>query len=160
MEKYVEPSLKARKLFYLAIVLFCGLALFVMYLDEILPPISSDITVALEQTNERSFAASIISTIFYIGFSIVVYHYTRRSIQSKQWPPAGMAVPFRLKVKEIRNPNIAWLYFLCILFIFVVQTTFTWYVYAKQQTIFGSIKKQVEVSPKNILQKNLVSESR
>ena len=158
MDRYVESSLKARRLFYLAIVIFCGLVFLVMYIDEILPPFSSDITMALEQADERSFLASVLSTIFYISFSIVVFHYTRRAIQSKQWPPVGMAVPFRLKVKEINNPNIAWLYSLCILLIFVAQVTFTWYVYVKQQTIFGSIKQQVEVSPKNIPQDNLASE--
>ncbi len=57
--------------------------------------------------NDYSWGA-IFSTAFFVVATLIAIRYTGKIIKSGQWPPSGMAVPFRTKVVEVRNPRIVW----------------------------------------------------
>jgi len=135
MTEYIEPTLKARQLFFLAIILLGGYALFISRIDEFLPPPSDP-----DQMLDWLLIATILSTIFYTTLSILAIYYTRRAVQSGQWPAKGMAVPFRTKIKEIKNPRNAWLLLTIILCYFAIKISFGWYMYTQQRKLTEEIK--------------------
>jgi len=145
MTRYVEPTLRTRQLFFLAVISLGGLLLASSRLDDILPPFSSEPLAALDQMLGRSLVAATLSTIYYALFSVVAIHYTRRAVESRQWPPNGMTVPFRLKVKEIKNPRNAWMFLAIILFMFTAQATIPWFGYAKQRSQLEELKEMFKV---------------
>jgi hypothetical protein len=109
MKRYIEPSPRARQLFFLALALLAAFAVVVARLDRILPPLSSNPTVALDQGAARLLFASAFSSVFYGALAFFVVRMTYRSIRCKQWPPVGMPVPFRTAIREIRHPRVEWI---------------------------------------------------
>jgi len=138
MTEYVEPTLRARQLFFLAIILLGGFALFISRLDVFLPPLSDP-----DQMRDRLLVAIVLSNIFHIALSIEAIYYTRRAVQSGQWPPKGMAVPFRTKIKKIKNPRNAWLLLTVMLFGFAFNTLLPWLSYAKHKELDKEIKQLI-----------------
>jgi len=147
MKQYVESNPKTRQLFFLALILIGAFALFVDRMEQILPAIDSDTTVAIDQVLDRSLFATVLATVFYGLFSFVAIHYVRRTVQSKQWPPVGMSVPFRMPVKEIKRPWVAWTYLAVLLCIFLTQIFITWYAYGEQREYFRELKQLIDESP-------------
>ena len=134
-DEYIEPSLRARQLFFLVILLLVGgYGLFISRIDEFLP---SD----PDQILDWLLIVTILSTIFYTALSILASYYTRRAVQSGQWPAKGMAVPFRTKIKKIKNPRNAWLLLTIILCYFAIKISFGWYMYAEQRKLSEEIKQ-------------------
>lgn len=143
MEKYIEPTLKTRQLFFLSIALLGGLALLASHRDKFLPPLNHDPSLAIDQMLNRSLVAALISTILFISFSVAAIHYTRLVIRSGQWPPKGMNVPFRTKIRKIKNPWNARTYLIVIMCLFAAQTVMPWAIYAQQRTLLGELKQQI-----------------
>ena len=110
MKRYVEPDPKARQLFFLALALLALCAVVVTRLEQILPPLNSNPSVAIEQGTERFLLASVISSVFYAVVAFFAVRATRRSIRCGQWPPVGMPMPFRTAIREIRHPRVEWMF--------------------------------------------------
>jgi formate hydrogenlyase subunit 3/multisubunit Na+/H+ antiporter MnhD subunit len=141
MTEYIEPSSKARQLFFLAVILLGGFALLSSRIDGFLPPLSNDPLVALEQFRQRLIVTTVVLTIFYVALLVSVFRYTRRAVQSGQYPPKGMAVPFRSKVKEIKKPWAAWIFFVLMLCTSIFHIAMPWFGYAKQRTNVADYEK-------------------
>jgi formate hydrogenlyase subunit 3/multisubunit Na+/H+ antiporter MnhD subunit len=144
MTEYVEPSLKARQLFFLAVILLGGFALFISRLDELLPYSEPD------QMRDWALIAMVLSTIFFTALSVVAIYYTRRAVQSGQWPAKGMAVPFRTKIKVIKNPRNAWLLLTVILCYFAFKIAFLWFMYVQQRQLDEEIQQLIVQSEEQI----------
>ncbi len=140
MTAYVEPTPRARQLFFLIALLLVALLAFAPQLDHLLPPLSDDSDVMFDEIQKRTLVGATFSTAFFILFSLVAIHLSRRTVQSGQWPPAGMAVPFRIKVKPIQNSRNVWVYLAVTLSIFTFQAVLPWVGYSKQQAYFGELK--------------------
>ena len=136
MANYVEPTLKTRQLFFLAVTALGGLAFFVSRLDVFFPSIRDP-----QQMNNWLLAATVMSSLFYIFLAVVASYYTRRAVQSSQWPAKGMTVPFRTKVMEIKNPRNAWLLLTVMLCFLTIKIALQWVMYAKQLEIIEEIKQ-------------------
>ena len=143
MTRYIEPTLRTRQLWFLAALLVAtSFWLLTTRIDQLLPPLDKDLAVAFDQILERSLIAAILSTVFFVVYSLVAIHYTRRVIASQQWPPTGMTVPFRTKVKEIKNPRNAWLYLTVSLgILFAIQIALPWAHYVNQREHFRALKE-------------------
>jgi hypothetical protein len=135
MTNYIEPTLKTRQLFFFAVVVLGGLAVLTSRLDELLPPLSGDPLLALDQMHFRLLVATVLSTIIFTALSIVAIYNTRRAVQSGQWPAKGMTVPFRTKIVEIKNARNAWLLLAIILCCFVSMVSLKWFIYSKYQEL-------------------------
>jgi hypothetical protein len=155
MTKYVEPTLRARQLFFLYLI---GLGAFMVLadrLDELLPPISDDLTIAFDQILERTLVAAVLSTIFYAGIALAALHYARRALRSGRWPPEGMAVPFRTPIKEIRRPWKVWVYLAVLFASLAALTAMPWQAYSRQQAYFQEVTQIIEsMPPNNTLQRD------
>jgi hypothetical protein len=148
MTRYIEPTLRSRQLFFLYVILLGGFALFVSHLDDILLPLlSCDPLLALEQTIVWSLVSTILTTILYLSLSVTVIYYTRRAVQSGQWPAKGMTVPFRTKVTEIKNPRSAWLYLIIVLTIFTSSIVRQWLAHDKSRIELVQIRQWMQVTP-------------
>ena len=151
MKRYVEPTEKARQLFFLALLMISGLALLADRLDELLP-ISSDTSVALDQVLERSLLGAVLSSVFYGALAGIAIHLTRRAVVSKQWPPVGMSVPFRTAVREVRRPWTAWTCLGLVLLAFALQIAGPWYGYVTVRELIPKLKQVLERQPNLSLQ--------
>ena len=143
MKRYVEPSPRTRQLFFLALVLLTALAVVVDRFDRILPPLSLNPAVALEQGANRLLLASAFSSVFYAVLAILVVRMTRRAVRSGQWPPVGMSMPFRTAIREIRHPRVEWLLMSLALVSLVVLAALPWLGYAQ----FRNVAAQVSALP-------------
>ena len=108
MKRYVEASPKAREWFFFGAVLWAGLALFTSRFNTIFP-LSGRVDELLTQIDERALYALVALTVFYLALSAVAILLALKAVRTRQWPPAGVAVPFRTSVKEIRKPFKVWL---------------------------------------------------
>lgn len=149
MITYIEPNLGTRRVFFLAVVLFGVLAFAMSQLEDLLPPLSSDPLQALDQSTDRLLIATILNTFTHIVISVVAVYLTQRAVQSRQWPPKGMNVPFRTRVTEIKRPMVAWSLLVMVLSIFVAQVSTRVVFYTKFLTITEEAKKAFEVPPNN-----------
>ncbi len=149
MTTYVEPNLGTRRVFFLAVVLLGVLAFVVFRLEDFLPPLSSDPLQALDQSTDRLLVATILNTLIHIAISVVAVSLTLRAVQSGQWPPKGMNVPFRKRVTEIKRPAVAWALLVILLSIFVAQVSMRVVIYTKILAVTEEAKKAFEVPPNN-----------
>ena len=108
MKRYVEPDPRARQLFFLALAVWALCAVLVARLNQILPPLSSNIGIALDQGTKRLLLSAVLASAFYAGVAFYAVRLTRRSILCGQWPPVGMSMPFRTAIREIRHPGVEW----------------------------------------------------
>ena len=138
MTEYVEPTLRTRQLFFLAVILLAGLSLFAFRLDVYFPPVSD-----WHQMQQRLFVVIVLSNLLNIALSIWVINLTRRAVRCGQWPPKGMRVPFRTKIKRIKKPRIAWLFLTVFLCVFTLNTLLPWFGYAMNEKIY-LIQEQYE----------------
>lgn len=136
MTNYIEPTLKARQLFFLAVAALGGFALFLSRLDVFLPSIRDP-----HQMNNWLLAFNVISNFIYISLAVAAIYYTRRAVQSGQWPAKGMTVPFRTKVIEIKNSRNAWLLLTVVLCFLTIKIALPWVMYTKQLEIAEEIKE-------------------
>jgi hypothetical protein len=149
MTQYSEPTPKARQIFFLVVLLAVALGWLTTRLNDLLPPLSDEPSELFDQVLERSLLAAVIGTIFFGILCSVAVYFTRRAVQSGQWPPKGMPVPFRTKVLKIKNPRKAWAYLAALLLIFSAQIAMPWYAYAKQRAYFGELKELIKDMPPN-----------
>ncbi len=140
MTRYIEPTQRTRQLFFLAAILWAGLVLFLDRLDQFLPPLSKDRSIAIDQILERSLWGTVLSTVFIVILSMGAIYLTQRAISSGQWPPTNMTVPFRAKVKEIRSPRRTWISLAVLLSFFAIQIGLSWILYAKKQETLEEAK--------------------
>jgi hypothetical protein len=136
MTNYVEPTLRTRQLFFLAVATLGGFALFISRLDVFLPAIRDP-----NQISTWLLASTVISSLFYISLAVAAIYYTRRAVQSGQWPAKGMTVPFRTKIMEIKNPKNAWLLLTVMLCFLIIKIALPWVMYAKQLEMVEEIKQ-------------------
>ena len=141
MTRYIEPTLKARQRFFLAATIWAGCVLLSGRLDQLLPPLSADTAVAMDQALDRILLFAGLSTAFFSALSFCAIRYARRAVESRQWPPNGRSIPFRAKVRDIKNPRNVWLFLGMLLIIFALQIALSWGVYLKQRTLFDEWKE-------------------
>src|ERR1022692_4721965 len=103
MKRYVEASPKARQWFFLIAIVLGGLVLFMYVFDTYFPPVGS-VLEQLAQMDARATYKLIAFIPIYLVFSVVAFVLAARSVRTRQWPPAGIAVPFRTQIREIRKP--------------------------------------------------------
>ena len=108
MKRYVEASPKARQWFFLVAVVWAGLALVASRLNTYFP-LSGHVEELLVQIDARALYALVALSLFYLTLSVVAIFLATRTVRTRQWPPAGLEVPFRTPVTEIRTPFKVWL---------------------------------------------------
>jgi hypothetical protein len=107
--QFIEPSIRARRWFWvIALAWVCVVAVLINF-DRWFPVSGSSLD-QIEQLMNRSLCAIILRVIFYLAMSLVVIVLTIATVRTKQWPPRGMPVPFRARVTEVRRPIFVWLY--------------------------------------------------
>lgn len=147
MKRYIEPTLRARQLFFLGLLVVAGVALLADRANQFLPPLSSDEVVALDQMVERSLLAALLASVFWCGLGGAAIYLTNRAIRSRQWPPAGISVPFRTEAVDIKRPWVAWALLVVFLVTCVVQIAGPWYGYATLRELAPTLKRVLAKQP-------------
>jgi lipopolysaccharide export LptBFGC system permease protein LptF len=106
----------------------------------------------LDQVVERSLLAALLASMLWCCFAVVAIYLTHRAVRSRQWPPAGISVPFRTEVIDIKRPWVAW----ALLAVFVVTCAFQiagpWYGYATLREVTPALKRALAKQPNSLLQ--------
>jgi hypothetical protein len=147
MSTYIEATPRTRQLFFLAVILLGGLFLALDRIAFLLPPVSEDPVIAIEQTIYRSASSALAVSILYAALSVVAIRYAKLTAESGQWPPQGMTVPFRTKVLVIKKKQHVWLYLGFILCAFALQGTLPWVKYSIQKERLEELRKGIAVVP-------------
>jgi hypothetical protein len=95
--------------FFLAAFILVGYILFIATFDTYRPPVGS-VLERLVQVDARATYRLTGFVLFYLGLSVWVFVLATKAVRTRQWPPAGVAVPFRTEIREIRKPFKVWAY--------------------------------------------------
>ena len=117
MQRYVEASPRARQWFFLAAIVWLGLVLLTSRFGTYFP-LSGSPSEKLAQLDQRSWYALGAFVVFYAALSVLAVFLAAKAVRTKQWPPAGLTVPFRTRVYEIQSPFKVWFWVLVLLCVY------------------------------------------
>jgi hypothetical protein len=120
MKRYVEASPRARQWLFLVAVVWAGLVLFASRFSTYFP-LPTGAQELLAQIDARALYGLVALSLFYLALSAMAIFVAIRVVRTRQWPPAGMAVPFRTPVREIRKPAAVWLSLAILLLVYAAQ---------------------------------------
>ena len=72
---------------------------------------------------------------FYLFLSAAAIVLAVKAIRTKQWPPAGLPVPFRTRIHEIRRPFKVWLLVAALVGVYLTHIALTGYTVAAIHSI-------------------------
>jgi hypothetical protein len=132
MDHYVEGSTRA-KIWYLSACAAVVLALVLVNIYFPYPK-SIDSVSSIEATAQRHLVIALLFTIFLVPYTIRFVNLARLSVRQGQWPPSGIAMPFRTRVLSIARP--AKVYILTTIVIAVpwlatVVEFYAWYTFSQ-----------------------------
>jgi hypothetical protein len=132
---YIEPSNNARRWFWIFALIWVCAAAFLTHFDDLFP-VTGTALDQIEGLLKRSFCAAVFTTIFYLTIGGTIIFLAVRTVRTKQWPPRGMAVPFRARATEIRRPVIVWLYAAVMLLLIALQIGISFKKWQAQKHIY------------------------
>ena len=107
MKQYLDASPRVRQWFFFIAVVWLGLVLLTVRFNTYFP-LSGNAQEQLAQIDARATYALVALVLFYLGLSVQAVLLAAKAVRTKQWPPAGVAVPFRTQIHEIRRPLKVW----------------------------------------------------
>jgi hypothetical protein len=107
MKRYIEASSKAKKVFFSVAVVWAGVALLLVGLNEWFP-VSGTLQEQSVQISNRALVIVVVEVVSYLAVSILIVLYAFWTVRSRQWPPLGHSMPFRTQVREIKQPVLVW----------------------------------------------------
>jgi hypothetical protein len=147
MKRYIEPSYKARLVFFFLVLLWAGLVLLQTLLqkhfDEWFPLAGTPVEQVI-QSSDRHLLAVIVFVVFYLTLSGIVVFVAIWTVRSRQWPPHGHPMPFRTPVKEIKNPIMVWLFAGFILIIYISHIALSVYAWSLNNKLLPEIIRLLE----------------
>ena len=146
MKRYVEASTRARQWYFLAAVVWAGLALLVSRFNSYCP-LPSDARELLTAVDARATYRLVTVSVFYLLFSGVAILLAIKAVSTKQWPPAGMPVPFRTQVREIHRPLKVWFALAVLLVIYASHIAVTAYAVATTHSMVQETLRLVGPKP-------------
>jgi hypothetical protein len=85
--------------------------------------------------------------LFYLVLSVVAVILATKAVRTRQWPPAGMAVPFRTPVQEIRKPFKVWLLLAILLVAYAAHIVIAAYSAAATHSMVQETRRLLEPRP-------------
>ena len=67
-------------------------------------PKSIDSVSSIEATAQRHLVIALLFTVFLVPYTIRFVNLARLSVRQGQWPPSGIAMPFRTRVVSVARP--------------------------------------------------------
>lgn len=136
-KSYVEASPKARQLFFLYLIVWGAIVVAWEKYGGI-PPHEGSGQELIVQIEELNFISLMITIVFYTILSAMILWIAVRTSRSGQWPPEGMAMPFRTRIKDV-SPAKVWIYTISILCMYgghiFLQVYSWWHINAVLETI-------------------------
>ena len=146
MKRYIEASPRARQWYFLAAIVWAGLALFVSRINTYFP-LPSDARELLTAVDARATYRLVTVSLFYLLFSAAAIFLALKAVRTKQWPPAGMAVPFRTQLREIHRPHRVWLVLAVLLLIYASHIVVTAYAVATTRSMVQQTLRLIGPKP-------------
>ena len=147
MKRYVEASPRARQWFFLVAVVWAAFALFASRLTSHLPLPGSSVQDLLAQIEARTLYSLVALSLFYVLLSIVAIVLAIKTVRTGQWPPAGMAVPFRTPVREVHKPYKVWVFLALLLAAYVTHIAIAAYAAAATHSVLQETSRLVGPKP-------------
>jgi len=108
MAEYVEASPGARKT-CIAAVGACILAGFLLGLAaKALPEPVGEPSVILQTIADRALVSAALVSAIHLFVAALVVWLAARVVASEQWPPVGLPMPYRQKVRKLKRPRLVW----------------------------------------------------
>ena len=109
MADYVEADPRARLYFLGGIVVLLGAGIALWLHASPMPQASGSEPAAwLQGAVARALRSALAATAFHALITGLVLWAASRAVASGQWPPRGMAMPFRERVRPITSPALVW----------------------------------------------------
>lgn len=141
MTEFVEASPVAR---WSAVGTFAALligGLWLKHYADGLPTPTGTPEEALRVLSDRAFVAAAVATAFWSVLAAFFIWLATKSALSKQWPPPGVSMPRREKVREIKRPAFVWgvlaLYVGCTAFLIATY----WWQYIQLQDFVALVRE-------------------
>src|SRR5215831_6691841 len=127
MDQYVEGSTRAKVWFFS----LCGVVALALVLLYVLFPYPDALRTAadIQALAQTHLARAVLLASFLVPFSFRVITLARRSAKHGQWPPPGIPLPFRTRVKPVR-PGLVYALLaivLCAYLVAVAASFYGWY---------------------------------
>ena len=139
MKRYIEASSKAKKVFFSVAVIWAGLALLLVGLNEWFP-VSGTLQEQSVQISNRALILVVVKVVSYLAMSILVVLYAFWTVRSRQWPPLGHSMPFRTQVREIKQPVLVWVLAGFLLLGNVAQIGTSIYIWSQTNKLLHSLE--------------------
>jgi hypothetical protein len=109
-DAYVEADPQARRLFVAAAAIAVGVAVALAFfaLRASAPAPVADPALELPALAQRALWSALLATAFGLAAGITAVRIAAQAVRTRQWPPAGMRVPFRTRVQLLPRPAVAW----------------------------------------------------
>jgi hypothetical protein len=140
----------------LKVLVFAGVLLLLIVLERLTAPdrglLATDPVQALNRSVDRLFYVVLVAVPLCVGASIYLLRLAVKIIRSSQWPPPGMRMAVRTKVRRGSRAQCNAILALVLAAILIVATPaliFAWYSLSRLAPELSSLHKRVQPSPRN-----------
>lgn len=140
MSNCLQPTTRGRVAFLISLGFLFFLFSVTSWAPALYPPISNDPLVAKEQLLSRAFHLAIFQTISSIPPALLVLWLHQNALRTNTWPSLGDYVPFRVKVRQLKNSKLPWLFLLVFESILAVGIALIWIYYFMQHQFLSVIQ--------------------
>lgn len=145
MDQYTQPSQRARHRLLLAVLVWVFVVLILNWFETIFP-LQEATHKNLVQVERRSLFALLLNIGLYLAMTAVVLALAVRTVRCKQWPPTGMEVPFRTRIRAIHRPSNVWLLVAVILVTFSLNIARSVKKFQDGEALITEIRSLIEAS--------------
>jgi hypothetical protein len=141
MNRYVEGDAKVRNVFLACVLTVIAAGFALRYYVSSLPmPVGTPEYVG-ETLMSRNLLGVVLLTLFYLAYAAIVVWFTAKTVRSKQFPPAGMRMPFRTKIYSISNPTVLWAVVVLLLCAKAYIVILNWQIHWKLQSLVDLVTR-------------------
>jgi hypothetical protein len=145
MSQYVEASPRAKLVFYLAAIALGGIGIFLFRFNAWFPVHGSP-EEQLRQMADRAMYVMIALVVMYGALACLVLILAIGTVRTRQWPPAGLPMPFRMAVTEIKRPFAVWAPVAVVLVLYVTHAALSINSWRQTDRLVQSLMQQVQSS--------------
>jgi hypothetical protein len=145
MKQYVEASPRAKLVFYVAAIFLGGIGIFLFRFNAWFPVHGSP-EEQLRQMADRAMYVMVALVVSYVALSGLVLILAIRTVRTRQWPPVGLPMPFRMAVTEIKRPFAVWALAAVLFVLYTTHAALSINSWRQTERLVQSLMQQVQAS--------------
>ena len=142
MNQYVEASPRAKIVFYVAAIVLGGIGIFLFRFNAWFP-VQGSPEEQLRQMADRAMYVMIALVVMYGLLACLVLILAIGTVRTRQWPPAGLPMPFRMAVTEIKRPFVVWAPVAVLLVLYVTHAALSINSWRQTERLVQTLTQQI-----------------